>query len=281
MVVYIFDSLEYAVRNVAHLSAHRMAYDTFHAITSEGAVGSHGGGQTCNFIAIGGDIAVDVVMEAVLKALPPAEVELEAVVFHSSGVNPFGSALSENSYAGHIHQNVAGVLPEIIERTVKGIVEEGEVHSEVSLCGGLPLDVIVAYLVTLEAGRQLRAPVGTRDIIRGAVTLTAGFSDTIIGDINGVTGNVGNLLIAGLSPGNPEFQIIQPICSLHKAFLAESPSERCGGEGGKAVVASEAGRTVVANRKGEKIAVGIGVVCLGEERNKRVAVGRAVGHSLA
>ena len=53
----------------------------------------------------------------------------------------------------------------VVEATVKSIVEEREIYTEVCLCSRFPLNVIVTYLNSLEARLQNLSSIGACDVV--------------------------------------------------------------------------------------------------------------------
>ena len=143
-----------------------------HAIAAVLTVGSHRLRQFCHLVYIFADISVDVPREAVCKAMTIAEGQLPTVVLHLTGVNPLTGTFTHGSDALHEEQNVGGLLAVPVETSVDIVSQQCEVYTNIVLCSGLPLYVIVATLVAHITVCQIIATVQTGNIITGA-SLTA------------------------------------------------------------------------------------------------------------
>ena len=150
MVVHLVLALEDAVEDVAHVGVDGVTHDALYAAAAEGAFRGDGLRQFGHLVAVGADVAGNVEAE-VADVATIAQVELKASVLYLTGIDPLGTAFTHDAYARHVDQNVLGLLEVPLNATVQGIVEEAEVKTKVGLCGGLPLDVVIAQLLALEA----------------------------------------------------------------------------------------------------------------------------------
>lgn len=119
-----------------------------------------------------------------------AEVELNTLVKHLTGIDPLAGAFTHHTDTRHVNQDVLGLFVVPLERAVERITEETEVKTEVGLCGGLPFQVVITQLVTLETTRQLLTTVGSGDVVTGSVTLSTEACLTIVTLEDGVTGDI-------------------------------------------------------------------------------------------
>ena len=280
VVVDFVLALEDAVVDVAYLCAHGMTYDALDAVAAEGAVGSESLGQLGNLVAIGADIAGEVVAEvANLAAI--TDVELDALVLHLASVDPLAGSFAHDADAGHIDEDVGGLLVVPLEGAVEGVAQETEVEADVRLSGGLPLQVVVAELVALEAAGQLLAAVGACDVVAGAVALAAEACFAVVAHVESVACDVVDLLVTRTSPAGAQLQVVEPAYVLHELLLADAPTCAERGEGTIAVVLAEARAAVVADGDAGQVAVVEVVVGFSKERYEREAAGTAVSFGLA
>ena len=164
MVIHLFLTLEDAVEYVSHLCSHRVSYDALHTITSEITVGSHSLRQLGYLIAVGSEVGCYIVTE-IAYAVAVAEVQLYSVILHLTCINPHRTTLAHSSYSCHIEKYVLSVLVIVVEATVKGVVEEREIYTDVGLCCSFPLNVVVANLYSLEARLQYLSSIGACDVV--------------------------------------------------------------------------------------------------------------------
>ena len=76
----------------------------------------------------------------------------------------------------------------------------------------------------------------------------------------GITREIANPVIAGLTVADADFGVVDEIDVLHELLLAQAPCESCRREITPAVVLRELARSVVAERCGEEIAVFVVVI---------------------
>ena len=189
MVVNLCLTLEYAVIDITHLSTHWMTNNTLHAISAKGSISSNGLRNLCNLVAIGSDVTSNVILE-ITNLATIADVELNTLVEHLASINPLATSFTHNTDTWHIHQNVLSFLVIPFKRTIESVAEETKVETEVGLCSGLPLQIVITQLVALETACQLLAAICTGNVVTGAVTLTAKASLAIITLIESVAGNI-------------------------------------------------------------------------------------------
>ena len=176
-----------------------MTDDTLYAITAKLSVGSYRLGDLGYLIAIGTDISGEVVLEGT-HMTTVTDIQFNTLILHLTGIDPLTGSLTHQTDTRHVDEDVGGLLEVPLKRSVEGVTEESEVKTEVCLGGRLPLQVIVTQLVTLESTRQGMTAIRSLDIITRTIALTAEASLTVITLIDGVTGNVADLLVTCLSP---------------------------------------------------------------------------------
>ena len=199
MVVYLFLTLENSVIDITDLCSHRMADYALHTVAAKCAASSDGLRQFGHLVAVGSDVTCKVILE-VTNVSTITHVELNAFVDHLTCVNPLTATFAHHTNAWHVNKNVLSLLVVPFKRTVEGIVEESEVEAEVGLCGGLPLQIVVAQLVALETRWQCLTAVGAGNVVAGAIALTSKTCLAIVAFVEGVASNVGDFLITCLSP---------------------------------------------------------------------------------
>ena len=259
VVVYLVLTLEDAVIDVADLCAKGMTDNALYAVATKGATCGDGLGQLGHFVAIGTDVARQVVAE-VAHAATIADVELHTFVLHLAGVDPLATALTHDTDTGHINKDVLGLLVVPLQGAVEGVAEEAEVQTDIGLRGGLPLQVVVTELVALETAGKGLAAVGAGDVVAGAVALATKASLAVVALVECVAGNVRDFLVTRLTPAGAQLQVVEPVNTLHEAFLADTPTGTDAGEGSVFIILTEATAAVMANGEAGQIAVGVGVV---------------------
>ena len=210
-----------------------------------------------------------------------ADVELETFVLYLASVNPLTGALAHHTDTWHEYQNVLGLFEVPLERSIQGVTEHAEVHTEVGLCGGLPFQVVVTQLVTFETAWQSLSAVATLDVVAGTVALSAEASLAIVALVDGIASYVGNLLVTSLTPRCSQLQVVQPVDVLHELLLVDTPSSTYRWEGTVAVVLAETARTIITHGQAEQVAVSIVVVQLAEIRYQGVALTITIGFRLS
>ena len=156
-------------------------------------------------------------------------------------------------------------------------MEESEVKAEIGLCGGFPLQVIVAQLIALETAGERLTAIRASDVIAGAVALATEASLTVVALVEGVAGDVRDFLVTRLSPRGTELQVVEPIDVFHEFLFAHAPTSADGWEDTIAVIPTEAAGTITTHGEACQITIVVGVVDLAEEGDKRVALTTAVG----
>ena len=76
-------------------------------------------------------------------------------------VNPLGTTFTHYGNTRHIDEDILCLLEVPVKVTIQSIAEESEVETKVGLCGRLPLDIVVTYLITLETRSQGATTIGT------------------------------------------------------------------------------------------------------------------------
>ena len=190
VIVYFVLALEDAVGDIPYLRSHRMTDNALHAVAAECTVGSDRCREGRNLVAVGADVARNVIMESAGGRLPVACIELNATVFHLAGINPLRAAFAHRRDTRHLHENVPGLLVIPVEAAIEGGVEQGEVQTEVGLRGRLPLDVVVSELIALEAAGKLASAVRSGNVVGSPVALSAVLVHAVIADVDGVTGDI-------------------------------------------------------------------------------------------
>ena len=199
VVVYLILALEDTVIDVAHLCSERMSHHTLHAIAAESALGSDGFWQFGHLVAVGADVAGDVILECTnLAAI--ASIELYTLVFHLTSIDPLAGSFAHHADARHVDQDVFCLFEVPFERAIQTVVEEAEVKTDVGLRGGFPLQVVIAKLVALETTGQRLSTIGAGDVVAGAITLATKLRLTIIAHKEGVSCQIGDFLVTCLSP---------------------------------------------------------------------------------
>ena len=94
-----------------------------------------------------------------------AHCQFPTVVLHLASVDPLSGSLTHSGDTFHEEQNVGGLLIIPVEASVDFVSQDGEVETDVMLCGGLPLDIVVAALVADIAVGQVITAVRTCDIV--------------------------------------------------------------------------------------------------------------------
>ena len=155
---------------------------------------------------------------------------------------------------------------EPVERAIERLLEEREVETDVCLAGGLPFDIVITDLRAAETGRKNTTAVGAGDVVRRTVRLTAVLIHTVVGVIDSIARGSIDILVTRLTPRNTQFQIVHPRAgSCHEFLLADTPTGGNRGEESKAIVLTEAARSVITHRQGYKVAVVVTIVRFSEE----------------
>ena len=142
-----------------------MTHNTLHTITAVFSVGGYGLRQFGNLIHILTDVTADIPREIVGKTMTVSYSQLPTVVLYLTGIDPLARTFSHSSDTFHEEQDVFGFLVEPVETTIDLILQDCEVNTDIVLCGGLPLDIIVTALVANIAVLQIVATVLTADVV--------------------------------------------------------------------------------------------------------------------
>ena len=74
--------------------------------------------------------------------------ELPTIVLYLTGIDPLDSTFTHSSNTIHQQENVLGLLIIPVEATIDLISQNTEVKTDIMLCRSLPLDIIIATLIT-------------------------------------------------------------------------------------------------------------------------------------
>ena len=142
-----------------------MTYNTLHAVTTILTVGSYCLRQFCNLIHILTDVSVDIPRKTVLQLVAIANAQFPTVVLNLAGIDPLTRSFTHSSDTFHEEQNVCGLLIEPIKTTVDFVSQHCEINTDVMLCGGFPLDIVVAALIAYITVSQVVTTVLTADVV--------------------------------------------------------------------------------------------------------------------
>ena len=129
-----------------------------------------------------------------------ANTKLPTGVLDLTSIDVLVRALTHSTDTYHVDQNIGGLLMEPVKATVNLVSQEGEVRTNVMLCSGLPLDIIIAATIAYIATGQLVAAIESGDVVgRTCLTTTPQTcgSDRLIDSIAGYNRDV---LITSLTP---------------------------------------------------------------------------------
>ena len=87
----------------------------------------------------------------------------------------------------------------VVETTIKGVVEEREINTDVGLCCRFPLNVVVANLYSLESRLKNLSSIGACNVVGCTKAIATEVGVTIDCLVERVTGSVGYFLVTGLT----------------------------------------------------------------------------------
>ena len=187
-----------------------MSDDALYTITTECTIGCNSSWQCSNLVAIRRDVGCDIIFQAKVCLVAVTDVELETTVFHLTCINPLRTTFTHYGNTRHIDEDILCLLEVPVKVTIQSIAEESEVETKVGLCGRLPLDIVVTYLITLKTRRQGATTIGTCDVVRSTIALPTILVDTIVAHIESVTSEVVDFLVTSLSPRSTNLQVVNP-----------------------------------------------------------------------
>ena len=177
-----------------------MADDAVLTVSTIYATGSYRLRQFCNLVLIGTDVTIDVPGE-VANTMTIANREFPASILNFTGIDPLAGTFTKSIETLHEEKDVLGILVEPIKASVDFVVEESEVQTDIVLCCGLPLDILVAALCANITAVQYGTSVSTCDIVcrtcRSVTIPQCGRCNSLI---ESVACYVGNLLVTCLTP---------------------------------------------------------------------------------
>ena len=91
--------------------------------------------------------------------------QFPTVVLYLAGIDPLTRAFTHSSDSFHEEQNVCGLLIEPIKTTVDFVSQHCEINTDVMLCGGFPLDIVVATLIAYVTVSQIVSTVFTANVV--------------------------------------------------------------------------------------------------------------------
>ena len=178
-----------------------MADDAVLTVSTIYATGSYRLRQFCNLVLILGDVTVDVPGETIRSLVAIACREFPASILNFTGIDPLAGTFTKSIETLHEEKDVLGILVEPIKASVDFVVEESEVQTDIVLCCGLPLDILVAALCANITAVQYGTSVSTCDIVcrtcRSVTIPQCGRCNSLI---ESVAGYVGNILVTCLTP---------------------------------------------------------------------------------
>ena len=127
-----------------------MAHNALHSAAAECSRSSYCLRNLGHLVAVSAYVSGYVIAE-ICHTSTVSDIELKTLVEHLAGVYPHRASLAHDTYARHVDEDILCLLVIPLKASVESIVEKPEVKADVRLCRRLPLDVVIAELVTLEA----------------------------------------------------------------------------------------------------------------------------------
>ena len=250
VVGYFLLAIEQSVSHIAIVDAHRLPDHKAH-IAADGILEIV---EFDDLVLVVAQVETAAPREAVVVGAVVVEIQFHTHVAHIARVGIVTGALAGRRKHGRHGNHVLGGLQIPIEVHGERVVEEAQIESDIGLCGGLPLQILVARRG--ENDTRNGGGVGGIDVVVGVVGVGVGAVRCIVVAYGGVT---------VLSPTDTNFTVREIVVLGEETLRRETPCSGESGEPSRIMPASKAAGGISTHRGAEQVAVVVVVIDLGED----------------
>ena len=210
--------------------------------------------QLGNLVLVIGEVGGQLPLQVLCLDGTHGECSLDTLVLQRTDIAQHLVTEVRTCRNGGSVDQVGGLTIIVVYATADAVAEQGEVQTDVRSCGGLPLQVLVIGIGTVEQTAVVEANEGITSVHTGGVHVIGG-KIIVVADA---------VLLTGLTPTETELQLVKPFGVLQEGLFVDLPTKCYRGEGCPVVV--ETAGTVATYGGGNHVAVESDVVGTSEER---------------